>query len=164
MNWPASHIVNRKAFQRIVQNGRLHWQKSVDQGGISKRKERGVSGQVNFTWGKGMAGIFIKQVTSLALAPVCVCACVHVCVCVCVCLSFSGVLLFVTLWTVASQAPLSMEFSRQEYWSEMPFPSSGNLPNPGMQLMSPTLQTNSLPSESPGKPYPTSSDQEISDW
>jgi len=56
-----------------------------------------------------------------------------------------------------------MEFSRQEYWSEMPFPSSGNLPNPGMQLMSPTLQTNSLPSESPGKPYPTSSDQEISD-
>ena len=85
MNWPASHIVNRKAFQRIVQNGRLHWQKSVDQGGISKRKERGVSGQVNFTWGKGMAGIFIKQVTSLALAPVCVCACVHVCVCVCVC-------------------------------------------------------------------------------
>ena len=52
MNWPASHIVNRKALQWIVQNERLHWQKSVDQGGFSKRKERAVSGQVNFIGGK----------------------------------------------------------------------------------------------------------------
>ena len=44
--------------------------------------------------------------------------------------------LFVTLWTVAHQAPLFMEFSRQEYWSVLPFPSPGNLPNPGIELVS----------------------------
>ena len=44
---------------------------------------------------------------------------------------------FVTPWTVASQALLSMEFSRQEYWSGLPFPSPGDLPNPGMELGSP---------------------------
>ena len=40
--------------------------------------------------------------------------------------------LFVTPWTVARQAPLSIEFSRKEYWSRLPFPSPGNLPNPGI--------------------------------
>ena len=54
----------------------------------------------------------------------------------------SHVCLFVTLWTVAQQAPLTMGFSRQEYWSGLPFPSSGNLPNLGIKptsLMSPAL-------------------------
>jgi len=52
---------------------------------------------------------------------------------------------FVTPWTVAHQAPLSMEFSRQEYCSELPFPSPGDLPDPGIEPTSPALQVNSLP-------------------
>ena len=59
-------------------------------------------------------------------------------------------LLFATPWTVACQAPLSMEFSRQEYWSEYPFPSPGDLPNPGIKPRSPALQADSLPSEPQG--------------
>ena len=54
---------------------------------------------------------------------------------------------------VACQAPMSMEFSRQEYWSGLPFPSPGDLPNPGIEPGSPTLQADSLPSEPPGKPH-----------
>ena len=65
----------------------------------------------------------------------------------------SHVLLFATSWTVACQAPLSMEFSRQEYWSGLLFPSPGDLPNPGIKPGSPTLQADSLLSEPPGKPY-----------
>ena len=62
----------------------------------------------------------------------------------------SRVLLFVTPWTVAYQAPPSMGFSRQECWSGLPFPSPGDLPDPGIQPQSPTLQADTLPSESPG--------------
>ena len=58
----------------------------------------------------------------------------------------------VTPWTVARQAPLSMGFSRQEYWSGLPFPSPGDLPNPGIESMSPALQADSLLIEPPGKP------------
>jgi len=65
---------------------------------------------------------------------------------------FSCVQLFVTLWTVALQAPLSMEFSRQEYWSGLPFPSPGYPPHPGIKPGSPALQTDSLPSQLPQKP------------
>ena len=50
-----------------------------------------------------------------------------------------------TPWTVASPAPLSMGFSRQEYWSGLPFPSQGNLPVPRTEPMTPALQTDSLP-------------------
>ena len=57
-----------------------------------------------------------------------------------------------TPWTVAHQAPLSMEFSRQEYWCGLPFPSSEDVPNSGIKLGSSALQVNSLPSEPPGKP------------
>ena len=56
-----------------------------------------------------------------------------------------------TPWTVAYQAPLSMGFSRQEYWSGVPFPSPGDLPGPGIELGSPTLQADALLSEPPGK-------------
>ena len=49
------------------------------------------------------------------------------------------------------QAPLSMGFSRQEYWSGLPFPSPGDLPDPGIERRSPTLQADSLPCEPPGK-------------
>ena len=57
------------------------------------------------------------------------------CFCVCVCM-LSCVQLFATPWTVAHQAPLSMEFFRQEYWSGLPFPSPGDLPDPGIEPMS----------------------------
>ena len=56
-----------------------------------------------------------------------------------------------TPWTVAQQASLSEEFSRQEYWDGLPFLSPGNLPDPGIELGSP--QADSLLSEPPGKPY-----------
>ena len=52
-------------------------------------------------------------------------------------------------WTVAHQARPSMGFSRQEHWSGLPFPSPGDLPNPGIELKSPALQADSLLSESP---------------
>ena len=64
--------------------------------------------------------------------------------------SVSHVQLFVTPWTVAHQAPPSMEFSRQEYWCGLPFPSPGDLPNPGIEPGSPALRADALPSEPPG--------------
>ena len=65
--------------------------------------------------------------------------------------SLSRVRLFEISWTVAHQAPQSMEFSRQEYWSGLPFPPPGDLPDPGIEPGSPALQVNALPSEPPGK-------------
>ena len=65
--------------------------------------------------------------------------------------SLGCVQLFVTPWTVAHQAPLSIGFSRQEYWSGLPFPSPGGLPNPGIEPRSPALQADALTSEPPGK-------------
>ena len=65
---------------------------------------------------------------------------------------FSCVLLFATLWSVAVQAPQSMGFSKQEYWSGLPHPSPGDLPDPGIEPRDPALQADSLPSEQPGKP------------
>ena len=82
----------------------------------------------------------------------------------------SRVQLLATPWTVAHQAPMSMAFSRQEYWSGLPFPSPGDLPDPGIKQeywsglpfpslgalpdpgIKPALQADSLPSEPPGKP------------
>ena len=58
----------------------------------------------------------------------------------------------VTPWTVAYQAPLSMGFSRQEYWSRLPFPSPGDLANSGIKPGAPALRADSLPIEPPGKP------------
>ena len=66
--------------------------------------------------------------------------------------SLSRIRLFATPWTVAYQAPLSMEFSRQEYWSGLPYPSPGDLPDPGIKPMSPALQADAIPSEPPWKP------------
>ena len=67
--------------------------------------------------------------------------------------SLSRVQLFVTPWTVAYQAPPSMEFSRQEYWSGLPFPSLGNLADPGIEPRSPTLQTDALLSKPTSEAY-----------
>ena len=62
----------------------------------------------------------------------------------------SHVRLFATPWTVAYQAPPSMGFSRQEYWSGLPFPSPGDLPNPGIEPWCPAFQADALTSELPG--------------
>ena len=77
--------------------------------------------------------------------------------------SLSRVQLFATSWTVAHQAPLFMEFSREEYCSGLPFPSPGDLPDPGIEPESCALQVDSLPSEPPGKPSIQNRDIAISD-
>ena len=79
----------------------------------------------------------------------CVCVCVHM-------LSHSVVSDSVTPWTVAYQAPPSMGFSRQESWSGLPFPSPGDLPNPGIETGSPALLAVSLSTEQQGKPIEVS--------
>ena len=68
---------------------------------------------------------------------------------------FSYVWLFVTSWSVTHQAPLSLEFSQEEYWIGLPFPPPEDLPNPWIETMSPVspvLQADSLPGEPLGKP------------
>ena len=81
--------------------------------------------------------------------------CVHIygycygCGCAC---TLSRVPLCATPWTVNCQAPLSMGFLRQEYWSGLPFPSPRDLPDPGIEPRPPSLQADSLPSEPSGKP------------
>ena len=70
----------------------------------------------------------------------------------------SHVRLFETPWTVARQAPLSLGFPRQEYWSGLPFTSPGDLPDSGIEPGSPALQADSLLSELPGKPLKVSLD------
>ena len=66
--------------------------------------------------------------------------------------SLSRVRLFAIAWTVVYQAPPSMGFSRQEYWSGLQFPSPGDLPDSGIKPRYPALQADALPSEPPGKP------------
>ena len=75
----------------------------------------------------------------------------HTTLCVCV-KSFSYVRLFTTPWTVAHQAPLSMEFPRQQYWSGLPFPSPEDFSNPGIKPMFPTLAGGFFTPEMPEKP------------
>ena len=66
--------------------------------------------------------------------------------------SLSRVRVFATPWKVTYEAPRSVGFSRQDYWSGLPFPSPGDSPNPEIKPRSPALQTGALPSEPPGKP------------
>ena len=65
----------------------------------------------------------------------------------------SHIQLSATTWNVALQAPLSLEFSRQEYWSGLPFPTPGNLPNPRIELTSPELMGGLFTTASPEKAY-----------
>ena len=67
--------------------------------------------------------------------------------------SLSRVQIFATLWTVADQPPPSTGFSRQEYWSGLPFPSPGDLADPGIEPRSPALDTDALTSEPPQKMF-----------
>ena len=69
----------------------------------------------------------------------------------CVVQSLSPVWLFATPWTVARQTPLSMGFPRQEHWNGLPFPSPGDLPNPGIELLCPALADGFFTTELPGK-------------
>ena len=78
---------------------------------------------------------------------VCVCVCSHMCLCV-----FSHVQLSATPWTVTCQAPLSMGFSRQEYWSGLPFSSPGDFPDPGIKPTPSALVGGFFTTEPPGKP------------
>ena len=64
--------------------------------------------------------------------------------------SLSHIRLFATPWTIAYQAPPSMRFPRQEYWSGLPFPSPGDLPDPGIEPETPAFQADALISEPPG--------------
>ena len=73
------------------------------------------------------------------------------CCCGCLVAKWCPVL-FATPWTVAHQVPLSMGFSRQEYWRRLTFPSPGDLPDPGIKSGSPALQVDCLLTELPGKP------------
>ena len=71
----------------------------------------------------------------------------------CVLSRFSHVQLFVTPWTTAHQAPLSMEFSRQEYWSRLQLPTPGDLPDPGLKPASSALAGRFFTTEPPEKPF-----------
>ena len=95
--------------------------------------------QLRRKWTQGDLG-FQAELGSLEFNGVTVCTCV-----------LSHVQLFVTPWTVACQAPLSMGFSRQEYWSGLPFPSPGDLPNPGIKPESPALAGEFFATVSRGK-------------
>ena len=87
-----------------------------------------VTKQVRFRAREPVTGTIFLLTELESVIPVCVCVCVCVCVLVASCVQ-----LFATPRTVALQAPLSMEFSRQEYWSGLPFPSLGHLPDPGIE-------------------------------
>ena len=129
--------------------------------------------EIHQIWTVNQANCYIYKYTYKYSVDICVCVDIYVCIyiyvcvyiyyiCVCVCIYvyiyiciyivklLSHVCLLVTPWTVAHQAPPSMEFSRQEYWSGLPFPSPGDLPDPGVKPGSPALQADALPSEPPG--------------
>ena len=82
----------------------------------------------------------------------CVYICVHVCVQVCVCVCMLSQAVMPNSLQLTYQAPLSMGFPRQEYWSRWPFPSPKDLPDPGIEPKSPTLQADALPLSHQGRP------------
>ena len=97
------------------------------------------------------AGCYQRNETELTLVKKKKYICIHNCLLLLLLLRlFSLAQLCVTPWTAAHQAPLSMGFSRQEYWGGLPFPSAGDLPDPGIEPMSPVspaLQADSLPAQ-----------------
>ena len=95
---------------------------------------------------------------AMQLSP-CWLSVLHIVVYICLSLKYmkmkvllSHIWLFLIPQTVVHQAPLSVEFSRQEYWSRLPFPPPGDLPDPGTEPRSPALRADSVMSEPPGKP------------
>ena len=101
------------------------------------------------SWYFCISGVVIIIILCIGLVVrVCVCVCVHAQL-------LSRVQLFVAPWTVAHQAPLSVGFSRQEYQSGLPFPSLGDLHDPGMKPSSPALAGGFFTTEPSGKPHGT---------
>ena len=100
----------------------------------------------------------VKKLHKWVLHELCVC----VCVCVYVCISHSAMSNSLWPWTAACQAPLSMGFSRKEYWSGLPFLPPGESSQPKDQTWSPALQVDSLLSEPPGEPHVSQSVQSLS--
>ena len=94
----------------------------------------------------------VRQSDSVTCVYACMCVCVCVHACMCVCEPISCVQLLQPHGLLARQAPLSMGFSRPEYWSGLPVPSRGHLPDPGSEPWSPALQADSLPFELQGSP------------
>ena len=92
---------------------------------------------------------FLELLTDLDFVSLALCV-HHV---LCCALSLSRAQFFASSWIVAHQAPRSVEFSRQEYWSGLPGPPPGDLPDPRIEPRSPTMQVDSLPPEPPGKPW-----------
>ena len=90
------------------------------------------------------------QLVPEAFVPMLPTTCNRTCCC---CRSAALLWLFVTPWTAARQAPLSVGFPRQEHWSGLPFPSPGNFPDPGIEPMSPALAGGFFTTEPPGKPW-----------
>ena len=78
--------------------------------------------------------------------------------------ALSHIRLFATPWSVAHQAPPSMEFSKQEYWSGLPLPSPEDLPDPGIKPVSPALWADTLLSEPPGNPKVFKNSRKITTW
>ena len=110
-----------------------------------------------FTYGNVYVSGLLSQFFHTLSFPLCIHkSLLYVCISgACMLSHFSCVLLFVTPWTVACQAPLSVRVSRQEYWSGLPCPPPEDLPNPGIKptsVMSPALQGDSLLLAPPGKP------------
>ena len=81
----------------------------------------------------GMPAVTSSAMCYVSIGCVCVCVCVYTHTSTSECVSRSVMWDSVTPWTVACQAPLSMEFSRQEYWHGLPFPTPGNVPHPGIE-------------------------------
>ena len=105
-------------------------------------RQAGILGQVatpssrGSSWSRDWTHIFYvscRQACSLLLIP----PGKRVCVCVCVCVVAKSCPTLLTPWTVAHQAPLSMQVPKQEYWSELPFSPPGDLPNPGIETVTP---------------------------
>ena len=106
-------------------------------------------------WFSTFSSPFILMISTVIFTSTLICTPITELLCCITETIFSQNRLFETPWAVARQAALSKKFSRQEYWSGLPFPSPGNLPDSGIKPRSPAMQAASLQSEAPGKPKST---------
>ena len=104
------------------------------------------------SWGIYFLNSFWGKRGSFDTVCVCVCVCVCLCLCLCVCVITQSGLTLSDPMDCSPPGSSVLEFSRQEYWNWLPFPSPGDLSNPGIEPGSPALQADSLLTEPPGKP------------
>ena len=124
---------------------------------VNEKQNKKLLENIDILWENKILTLKLKFKAQQALSPrdvvkICMCVCLCVCVLFC-CLVVSDS--FVTPWTIAHQAPLSMGFPRQECWSGLPFPFPGDLPDPGIESVSPAspaLAGRFFTTEPPGKP------------